>query len=121
MKNVNNAGESPKTQHTPGPWHAYCKYSGGNAAIAKSSDWEVMHRRTVGAEDYPEGALISIVNAGWGNAEANARLIAAAPELLEALKVAEATINRVANTPAKRLSVMGTLGVIASALNRATQ
>ena len=60
-----------KTQHTPGPWYQGCEEE------PKSGD--------IYAED---GSLIAeaFVNGGQETLVANARLIAAAPDLLEALK-----------------------------------
>lgn len=65
-----------KAQHTPGPW----------AALRNSAFWEVRYK----AENQNEITDCSpSVAFAWGEseeiAEANSRLIAAAPELLEAL------------------------------------
>src|SRR4051812_31379349 len=73
----NLAGE--RTQHTPGPWRVDGRFvmaSKGAGAIA---------------ETFPHGPGKTA-----GTAEANARLIAAAPELLEALKL---LANRIAPMP----------------------
>jgi hypothetical protein len=66
-----------KTKHTPGPWHTY---TGGNTRDC--------------VESVKEGKLIAVVYDGADSRpcennptqSANAKLIAAAPELLEALK-----------------------------------
>jgi len=63
----NNAGESGMSKHTPGPWRV-----GGNS-------WFV--------NQIPiEPAIGCAYGAGY-EVKANARLIAAAPELLEALQI----------------------------------
>lgn len=63
-----------EAKHTPGPWKAY-RFSdkGGVARIA-----------IVGAQ--PSSLIVAKTCAAEGEDEANARLIAAAPELLEALR-----------------------------------
>jgi hypothetical protein len=67
------------TKHTPGPWVASCRhigYEGGDWPEDEFLQWEV------------DGPRVP-----WGRGEffqADARLIAAAPELLEALKTARA-------------------------------
>lgn len=55
--------------------------------------------------------------------EANARLIAAAPELLHALETAQATIERLQHAPgsANRTLLDGTLYVIKAAISKATE
>lgn len=64
------------SKHTPGPWVATCRhmsYKGGDWPEDEFLQWEV------------EGPRVP-----WGRGEfyqADARLIAAAPELLDALKV----------------------------------
>ena len=59
-----------KTLHTPGPWFA----------IQYANQWNIQ------SKDGYEGALTNVLDEDEDvNAEANARLIAAAPELLEAL------------------------------------
>ena len=61
-----------KTAHTPGPWRVHCDPCHYDTASDVSSDC---------------GQLFASVGgkAGWQEQEANARLIAAAPDLLEAL------------------------------------
>jgi hypothetical protein len=65
-----------KTQHTPGPWH----FDGQEFNDVREADGELvavaLHLRT----RKPERSL--------AEAEANARLMAAAPDLLEACKAA---------------------------------
>ena len=62
---------SEKGKHTPGPWEAHKTHYGDDRT------WDVSSPlRTV-----------ATINDGDGLAEANARLIAAAPELLEALEI----------------------------------
>jgi len=57
------------TQHTPGPWHVGVKQA--EKIIYDASGWAVAN---------------ATVYHGENDAKANARLIAAAPDLLEALK-----------------------------------
>lgn len=68
-----------KTQHTPGPWHV--TPSGGIAGDGEAVvlNWE---------SDVAECSGAKAINNGFGRAEANARLIAAAPDLLEACQTA---------------------------------
>lgn len=76
-------------QHTPGPWVAMLK----PRASMSDHGWRAMamcgDKWMVGAR-YEQAVTVQdgIVTSGWNN-EANARLIAAAPELLEALKAAK--------------------------------
>jgi hypothetical protein len=70
--------------HTPGPW---------TRTGSTNSDAEVeIHGRMNGTNpDLAPITIATVVRAGdlgWGEGEANAALIAAAPELLEALKEA---------------------------------
>ncbi len=58
-------------EHTPGPWRVENReHALGELAIMSSNGWV---------------ACAATMNEGLVNAEANARLIAAAPEMLEAL------------------------------------
>lgn len=74
------------TKHTPGPWRT---------ELGDRAAYHIHERRLIlpphGSES---GAPIAKMNEGFdGVSEANARLIAAAPEMLEALKAANAAIN----------------------------
>lgn len=81
--------ESPATiRHTAGPWKVATQDYDGKATI------------TNGAEEICRTTLITSINSlgGWtkepATTEANGRLIAAAPELLEACKQALFTLNQ---------------------------
>lgn len=63
-------------QHTPGPWKACCSAGGDFLGIYPDT----------GAAEFPVAKMPGIIRPGVN--EANARLIAAAPELLAALKEA---------------------------------
>ncbi len=60
------------SRHTSGPWH-HVMLGGGKG---KPNEYSIRH----------EGHKIATVHRFTGNASANARLIATAPEMLEALK-----------------------------------
>lgn len=70
--------------HTPGPWHM----GAGNGAGCVFPEFGRTRLENGGTALYP----IAQVNRGWNDAEddANARLIAAAPELLAALQKIDA-------------------------------
>jgi hypothetical protein len=82
-------------KHTPGPWEiANDMYGIGNMKV-------------YGVECKQNGIRQPIANCGWddrGESEANARLIAAAPEMLEALEDVElrCTQARIASTIGKK-------------------
>ena len=93
-----------KGNHTSGPWHNLPSYDGSRWIQGPSTD----------ATEFRSIANI----ATWDIAErqhANANLIAAAPEMLEALELAEATIERLN----RNNSANGTLDVIRSAIAKA--
>jgi hypothetical protein len=73
---------------TPGPWEA-----GPNPHGLYSNDWVVRP-----AGEFPHGEWIADVGAGTTNPirRANARLIAAAPEMYEALKAAKGALQPLA-------------------------
>ena len=62
-----------KAQHTQGPWKLHTHINGGQCLVTDN-------------EEMTHIMLISEARGMGQSAEANARLIAAAPELLEALK-----------------------------------
>jgi len=66
------------TTHTPGPWEIN---------EHNESEWQIVRRHFSGRQ--PEIATLDYTG---GNAEANARLIAAAPAMLEALKAMQGQI-----------------------------
>lgn len=81
-----------KTQHTAGPWRVCQPYTNRNV-------FPIGHDRQDGATD-----ILGEVN-GIGGTEqedrSNARLIAAAPELLEALEQCQRYIGLLIDTPQK--------------------
>jgi hypothetical protein len=76
--------------HTPGPWFIEAEHP-ANKHEGLTTDWYG------GAISTPRGNLIYRQSAGIGNSEAesNARLIAAAPELLAALKMLRRMVEKV--------------------------
>ncbi len=77
------------SKHTPGPWKWKSDLDMGgfhiymDTAIRKRSGYQCHHHLELDFTLYPEDGD------QWEEAKANARLIAAAPELLAALQVAE--------------------------------
>ena len=65
-------------EHTPGPWHVGSG-EGEGSIFADEGRMKLEEGKTT---LYP----IAIINPGWEAEQANARLIASAPALLEALK-----------------------------------
>ena len=66
--------------HTPGPWDAHC------AKFKSDSGWDWGIRATIGNKGYCIAEAFEVVAADMKTpVEANARLIAAAPDLLAAL------------------------------------
>ena len=88
------------TQHTPGPWHV--GIGNGDGSIFP----EVGRTRLEdgGTTLYP----IAQVNRGWNAVEddANARLIAAAPDLLAALRFAESALDAYSGGESADLAVI---------------
>lgn len=66
------------SKHTPGPW------------VVSTQDSEKIDRRFLIKEQGFGGNLAAVFDVARHEAEANARLIAAAPEMLEALKAIRA-------------------------------
>jgi hypothetical protein len=73
-----------QTKHTPAPWKASL-YKGGASVIKDVAD-EGMGQRG--------GHCIAVMSGGGLADDANARLIAAAPELLEALTYAQSAMSQ---------------------------
>jgi hypothetical protein len=96
------------TAHTPGPWHAECR-DGDMRIIAVEDDQRIarINEDMIDANDMPSYS---------SEAHANARLIAAAPEMLNALELALVTIRRLAKTD----SANGTMDVVRAAITKAT-
>ena len=71
-------------KYTPGPWHVTPSGGiAGDGGVIVINDFETCSK----SEQKP-------INNGFGSANANARLMAAAPELLEALQAAERELLR---------------------------
>jgi hypothetical protein len=90
-----------KTQHTPGPWRAFH----ANSSICVDAAEPIQR-----VEDLGEAMFVECFGL---NREANARLIAAAPELLEALERVEARLTAVA----RAFYVVGTPKALREALS----
>lgn len=98
-----------KAAHTPGPW----KF--GKELTARSGEWLV----SFDAGSKGRGIAIAETRAGSGNEEANARLIAAAPELLAALERAYMAL--IGYLPAHRNDVTdAAIGAAHAAITKAT-
>lgn len=73
-----------KTQHTPGPWVADCE--GGSFGVFAEDDGREIARLHDKNGNFPQSSFADTQYLYDGQHEANARLIAAAPELLAALE-----------------------------------
>jgi hypothetical protein len=74
------------TKHTPGPWTIVDPEAGGPAVQSARMTSEARN-----------GGFVSAICPG-PDGEANARLITAAPDMLEALKIAEGIISNVVDS-----------------------
>ena len=103
------------TKHTPGPWMVE---SDGKEDATVTAFTAVHHNPVYICRVYGEGVL---ARAGDSTEEraANAALIAAAPDLLAALEMAVATIERIAPKHGPFSSVDGTLSVARAAIAKA--
>lgn len=83
------AAATPAAQHTPGPWHVdECRTPNGVV-------YEVNSVAVLAGDDEGEPAIVNIAECcdfTDGQAEANAHLLAAAPDLLAACKAARDAI-----------------------------
>ena len=96
-------------QHTPGPW----KF--GKELGARNGEWLV----SFDAGSKGRGIAIAETRTGPGSEEANARLIAAAPELLAALERAYMAL--IGYLPAHRNGVTdAAIGAASAAITKAT-
>ena len=96
------------TKHTPGPW--VVQHEGSQTIIVS---------RTAQESDSGGPTVSYIYNHESRQSKANARLISAAPELLEALQLALATLNRVHPPTSPFDSTQGTRDVINAAITKA--
>lgn len=107
--NSTNTKETPDAptgkmaHHTPGPWNIHSTYDG-------SLPWKYATIEAPELEDQPGLGICYVQSLISGQDEANARLIAAAPELLHALKRAKSALAR----------LTGMDGVMFSALEKST-
>ena len=67
-------------QHTPGPWRVWC---------SKTDDGRITVLEVCETQERGRHSHFASVAKHWPAAEANARLIAAAPDLLECLRAVE--------------------------------
>lgn len=110
------------SKHTPGPWTLVNGYNifselgadSGDGYKAPENDGWLIATVELGRVINDDGELVEI---GHGVARANARLIAAAPELLEALEEARLTLEVVQG---RGSSVKLTLDIIDKAIAKAT-
>jgi len=103
-----------ETKHTPGPWETARSHSGRNIYKQTQRDFDTKETRMlaflVRNEDYFPVE----------ESDANARLMASAPELLAALELALATIERLDVKHGPFSSTQGTRDVVSAAIARAT-
>lgn len=105
-----------KPKHTPGPWNVFLTPSGHQYI-----EWWPTGKRCEGVETICEADMVSPENP---NAVADARLIAAAPELLYASKRALEIIKAVDNSDPRCIDVPGAtlagiIGVLVDAIAKA--
>lgn len=99
-----------KSKHSPGPWSTNGRF------VVQSPEYD----KAQPGCPYIADCLVSQSARPEGTTDANAKLIAAAPDLLAALEMAEATINRLRPQTAPFDSTQGTRDVIRAAIAKAT-
>ena len=107
------------TKHTPGPWAVGSQVMGDGFNLWSDSTGGVVAwvEPRHNFEDEETGEMI--VNPPDMTQHPDARLIAAAPDLLAALEMAVATIERIAPKHGPFSSVDGTLSVARAAISKA--
>lgn len=100
----------PTQTHTPGPWHP------NGSQVTANGDWKAPVCVVVSKEDVRP--TVDAAARTLAEARANARLIAAAPDLLAALKLA-ATMQEPADK-IERMIWSGHMATIRAAIARAT-
>lgn len=74
-------------QHTPGPWFPSWSMVGPHGEVIVISRCELDAKAKVVEDRFYDDAIIAVVTGEMKRAKEDARLIAAAPELLEALEL----------------------------------
>ncbi len=90
--------------HTPGPWRAVIDRSGEDGKVWYFPHVQInrSHRIIVNVGPTPEGLREEVWTNSMETCEANAYLIAAAPEMLEALRA----VVELAGTPHRRVEMI---------------
>ena len=107
-----------KAKHTPGPWGTYPSPYPKGVAGAQVSVMPPEFDPTSPKSEWPYS--VAMVSLSSPNAEANARLIAAAPDLLDACRIAQKCLIDLAPYPPEVTEgVVGIVGVIRAAIAKA--
>jgi hypothetical protein len=110
------------SEHTPGPWRAYVSDDRTLWAISAGDDFVIYPgNEIVDAQTWDEafGACGSTTE---GRSEANAHLVAAAPEMLEALRRADELLGKMTTDDVLvSLDIQNARVVVGAAITKATQ
>lgn len=90
--------ENQKPAHTPGPWHTFRQGTKHFVSQAADEEFRFAHAVVFEFNYHPDS-----IGAARNEAESNARLIAAAPRILAALRTAENALRYAAQESAGRV------------------